>query len=122
MMCNDVYENYACTQHGDAEIHAMPDDTIDGGNRTNALKSQLNAAVTKAEVEQDKVRSLVCALVDQMKAEGAEPQKVVVAIKSAILGDTTVKAAPDSTHLKETEKMLQRALSWCLERYYGDAG
>jgi hypothetical protein len=99
----------------------MPDDAPDGGTQTNALKSQLSAAITKSEVEQEKVRALVCALVDQMKAEGAEPQKVVIAIKSAVLGDTTMKAAPDSTHLKETEKMLQRALTWCLERYYRDA-
>jgi hypothetical protein len=37
-----------------------------------------------------------------------------------MLSDTTVKAAPDPAHLKETEKMLQRALTWCIERYYGD--
>jgi len=52
------------------------------------------------------------------RSEGAEPEKVVIAVKSAMLGDTTVKAAPDSAHLKETEKMLQRALTWCIEQYY----
>lgn len=91
-----------------------------GANQTNALKTQLAVAVNNSAVEQDKVRSLVCALVDQMKSEGAQPEKVVIAIKSAVLGDITVKAAPDTAHLKETEKMLQRALTWCLERYYSD--
>jgi hypothetical protein len=114
-----VYENYACAQRGDTDIHAMADD-IPGSTRTNALKNQLSEEVTRPGVDQDKVRALVCALVDQMKSEGAEPEKVVIAVKSAMLGDTTAKAAPDSAHLQETEKMLQRALTWCIERYYGD--
>jgi len=112
-----MYESYACVQHGDADIHAMTDDTL-GGAKSTALKNQLSEAVTRSGVEQDKIRALVCALVDQMKSEGAEPEKVVIAVKSAMLGDTTVKAAPDSAHLKETEKMLQRALTWCIEQYY----
>jgi len=99
------------------DIHAMIDDNP-SGNKTNALKNQLSEAVTRSGIEQDKVRALVCAIVDQMKSEGAEPEKVVIAIKSAMLAETTVKAAPDSAHLKETEKMLQRALTWCIERYY----
>ena len=97
----------------------MSDDTR-GSAKTDALKTQLSEAVTRSGVEQDKVRALVCALVDQMKSEGAEPEKVVIAIKSAVLRDTTVKAAPDSAHLKETEKVLQRALTWCIEQYYTD--
>lgn len=101
------------------DIHAMIDETP-AGARTNALKNQLSEAVTRTEVEQDKVRALVCAIVDQMKSEGAEPEKVVIAIKSAMLAETTVKAAPDSAHLKETEKMLQSALTWCIEQYYAD--
>jgi hypothetical protein len=113
-----MYENYACAHNADMDIHAMTDDAT--GAKANALKNQLSQAVTHSGVEQDKVRALVCALVDQMKSDGAEPEKVVIAIKSAMLGDTTVKAAPDSAHLKETERMLQRALTWCIERYYGD--
>lgn len=101
------------------DIDAMTDDTS-SGTRTNALKNQLSEAVTRSGSEQDKIRALVCALVDQMKSEGAEPEKVLIAIKSAMLGDTTVKAAPDSAQLRETEKMLQRAVTWCIERYYGD--
>jgi len=50
----------------------------------------------------------------------AEPEKVVIAIKSAMLAEPTVKAAPDSAHLKDKEKMLQSALTWCIEQYYGD--
>lgn len=101
------------------DIHAMIDDTP-SGTTTDALKNQLSEAVARSGIEQDKVRALVCALVDQMKSEGAEPEKVVIAIKSAMLAEPTVKAAPDSAHLKETEKMLQRALTWCIERYYAD--
>ena len=97
----------------------MTDDTPDGG-RTNALKNQLSEAVTRSGIEQDKVRLLVCALVDQMKSEGAEPEKVVIAVKLAMLGDATVKAAPDPAYLKETEKLLQLALTWCIEKYYSD--
>jgi len=98
----------------------MTDDPQDSGNKTTLLKNQLTAAVRTSATEQDKVRGLVCALVDQMKSDGAEPEKVVIAVKSAVLGDTTVKAGPDSAQLKETEKMLQRALTWCIERYYAD--
>ncbi|HEY3745935.1 MAG TPA: hypothetical protein VGL17_06815 [Gemmatimonadaceae bacterium] len=97
----------------------MTDDTPDGA-RTNALKNQLSEAVTRSGIEQDKVRALVCALVDQMKSEGAEPEKVVIAVKSAMLGNATVRAAPDPAYLQETEKMLQLALTWCIEEYYGD--
>jgi hypothetical protein len=114
-----VYENYACAQRRDTDIHAMTDD-IRASTRTNALKNQLSEEVTRPGVDQDKVRALICGLVDQMKSEGAEPEKVVIAIKSAVLRDVTVKAAPDSAHLEETERMLQRALTWCIERYYGD--
>jgi hypothetical protein len=95
-------------------------DDIPDSTRTNALKNQLSEEVTRPGVDQDKVRALICGLVDQMKSEGAEPEKVVIAIKSAVLRDVTVKAAPDSAHLEETERMLQRALTWCIERYYGD--
>ena len=115
-----MYESYACIQLGDTDIHAMTDDNRGGTNQATALKRELSEAIAKPGVEPDKVRALVCALVDQMKTEGAEPEKVVIAIKSAVLGDATVKAAPDSSHLKETEKMLQRALTWCIERYYSD--
>ncbi|MEO8909581.1 MAG: hypothetical protein ABI408_05065 [Gemmatimonadaceae bacterium] len=99
---------------------AMTDDTFAGGDHAKALKNQLSAAVSRSEGQQDKVRDLVCALVDQMKSEGAEPEKVVIAIKSAVLGDTTIRAAPDSSHLREREKMLQHALTWCIQRYYGE--
>lgn len=98
----------------------MSDAHQNGDDKTRVLKGQLTAAVRTSAIEQDKVRALVCALVDQMKSDGAEPEKVVIAIKSAVLGDTTVKAAPAPTHLKETEKMLQTALTWCIERYYAD--
>jgi hypothetical protein len=114
-----LYESYTCARHGDTDIHAMTDDTPDGA-KTNALKNQLSEAVTRSGIEQDKVRALVCALVDQMKSEGAEPEKVVIAVKSAVLSETTVKAASDPANLKETEKMLQRALTWCIEQYYGE--
>ncbi|MGI8401872.1 MAG: hypothetical protein ACR2NS_09780 [Gemmatimonadaceae bacterium] len=99
----------------------MTDDTRGGANQTDALKNQLSQAVTKSGVEQEKIRELVCALVDHMKSEGAEPEKVVIAVKSAVLGDATAKAAPDSAHITETEKLLQRVLRLCIERYYGDA-
>jgi hypothetical protein len=97
----------------------MTDDTSDGA-KTKALKNQLSDAAARSGVEQDNVRALVCALVDQMKSEGAEPEKVVIAVKSAMLGSATVKSAPDPAYLKETEKMLQLALTWCIQQYYGD--
>jgi hypothetical protein len=115
-----AYENYACVPHGDVDIHAMTDDPLSGANNTKTLTNQLTAAVTNSAIGQEKVRGLVCAVVDQMKSEGAEPQKVVIAIKSAMLGDTTVKAGPDPAQMKEKEKMLQRAVTWCIERYYAD--
>jgi hypothetical protein len=114
------YKNYACAEHEEADIHAMTEDPLGGASPTKALKNELTAAMTNSAVEKEKVRALVCALVDQMKSEGAGPEKVVIAIKSAMLGDTTVKAAPDRANLKDTEKMLQSALTWCIERYYTD--
>jgi hypothetical protein len=98
----------------------MTDAPQSGDNKTKVLKNQLTAAVGTSAIEEEKIRSLVCALVDQMKSDGAQPEKVVIAIKSAVLGDVTVRAAPDPAHLRERDKVLQSALTWCIERYYSD--
>ncbi len=99
----------------------MTQDGDVGGDDTNALKAQLTAAVARPDIPSAKVRELVCALVDKMKAEGAPPEKVVIAVKSAVLGDRALRAVPDPGQLKEAEKVLQQALSWCIQQYYGAA-
>jgi hypothetical protein len=65
-----------------------------------------------------KIRELVCALVDKMKVEGAPPEKVVVTVKVAVLGPT-VRTDPNSHQPNSRQKLLEQALGWCIERYYG---
>ena len=83
------------------------------------LKARLSAAVTQNDPPLEKVRELVCALVDKMKADGAPPERVVIAVKLAVLGDTTLRALPNSHQLTDPEKLLEQALGWCIRRYYG---
>jgi hypothetical protein len=91
----------------------------DAGADTNALQAQLTAGVTQHDIPLEKVRALVCALVDKMKADGAAPEKVIIAVKLAVLRDVTVRAAPYSYQLTRQEKLLEQALGWCIQRYYG---
>jgi hypothetical protein len=91
----------------------------DAGADTNALQAQLTAGVTQHDIPLEKVRALVWALVDKMKADGAAPEKVIIAVKLAVLRDVTVRAAPYSHQLTRQEKLLEQALGWCIQRYYG---
>ena len=92
-----------------------------GGDDVNVLKARLSTAVAQPDIPLEKVRELVCALVEKMKADGAPPEKVIVAVKMAVLLDVTVRAALYSDHLTRQEKLLDQALAWCIQQYYGGA-
>jgi hypothetical protein len=90
-----------------------------GGEDVTVLKARLSAAVKQPDIPLEKVRELVCALVDKMKADGAPPEKVIIAVKLSVLHDAPVRATPFSHQLTRQEKILERALGWCIQRYYG---
>jgi hypothetical protein len=92
-----------------------------GGDDVNVLKARLSAAVAQPDIPLEKVRELVCAIVDKMKAGGAPPEKVIIAVKMAVLLDVTVRAALYSHQLTRREKLLEQALGWCIQQYYGGA-
>ena len=56
-----------------------------------------------------------------MKADGAPPEKVIIAVKLAVLRDATVSAAPYSHQFTRQERLLEQALCWCIQQYYGGA-
>jgi hypothetical protein len=85
---------------------------------TDLLKARLRAAVSQRDVAIESVRELVCALVEKMKAEGAPPEKVVIAVKAAVLGNIPVRAHPRSRRVAETQALLEKALTWCIHQYY----
>lgn len=87
------------------------------GRDAKAIAAQLSAVVRQPGVPPEKIRELVCALVDKMKAEGAPPEKVVIAVKQVVLQDIAIRATKDP--VKGPEKLLEQALSWCIGRYYG---
>jgi hypothetical protein len=93
--------------------HGVGDDDL------NVLKGQLAAAARQDGVPFEKVHELVCALVDIMKADGAPPEKVIIAVKLAVLRDVTVRATPYSHQVTRQEKLLDQALGWCIQQYYG---
>jgi hypothetical protein len=90
-----------------------------GGDDVNVLKARLSAAVSQPDIPLESVRELVCALVDKMKVDGAPPEKVIIAIKMSVLLDVTVRATLYSHQLTGREKLLDQALGWCIQRYYG---
>ena len=92
-----------------------------GGDDVNVLKARLSAAVAQPDIPLEKVRELVCAIVDKMKAGGAPSERVIIAVKMAVLLDVTVRAALYSHQLTRREKLLEQALGWCIQRYYGGA-
>jgi hypothetical protein len=86
----------------------------------SAIKARLQAEVARSNVAPDTVRELVCALVDRMKGDGEPPEKVVVAVKSALLGEPGEprRVAYDLDARAEAETLLRQALSWCIQQYY----
>jgi hypothetical protein len=90
-------------------------------DESDIIRSMLMSAVTRPDVAEEYMHALVCALVDEMKAAGAPPEKVVVEVKFALLGEPTVGASNSRNRLKDRERFLPRALAWCVERYYDGA-
>ncbi len=90
------------------------------GTDTNVLKAQLRVAASRQDVAAENVRRLVCALVDKMKADGAPPEKVVIEVKMAFLGGATMRAANNQNQLRDRERFLAEAVSWCIQQYYDE--
>jgi hypothetical protein len=88
------------------------------GDDMNALKARLSAAATRANSDAGELRTIVCALVDRMKSEGAPPEKVLVAVKHAFMGASEANH-PSRATLAESARTLSEAVSWCIEQYYG---
>jgi hypothetical protein len=103
------------------DIRAMtPEDEIDYGG--GVLETRLSAAIRDPGVSAETIRQLVCALVDKMKAGGAPPEKVLLAVKRALRGDGEViavgaKRTPQMTN----QEFVQQAVTWCIKRYYADS-
>ena len=85
----------------------------------SALQAQLGAHPTRTNIQVDEIRKRVCSLVDKMKADGAPPEKVVVAVKTAVLSLLRPIETLAPAEFKEAEKLLHQALTWCLEQYFG---
>jgi len=88
-------------------------------------KAKLSAAVTEPGVSAERICDLVCALVDSMKAAGSPPEKVVIAVKQAVLGDREVVADGAKRILHGTrrrQELLPQALTCCIQQYYREVG
>jgi hypothetical protein len=97
-----------------------PEDEIDYGG--GVLEARLSAAIRDPGVSEETIRQLVCALVDKMKAGGAPPEKVVLAVKRAVRGDTEVVAVgAKRTPQRTNQEFVQQAVTWCIKRYYADS-
>ena len=80
------------------------------------LRQQLAQEVQR--VDKPRIQELVNAIVDRMRSEGAPPERVVIAVKSAIVTGLGPTASPDPAKRTDSEKLLRDCLGWCLQRYY----
>jgi hypothetical protein len=68
-----------------------------------------------------RLHSEVCAVVDELKAAGWPPERVIVAVKRIAdeAGIRPTKAVLVRTaELANDDAMLVQMVSWCIERYY----
>lgn len=80
------------------------------------LRQQLTQEVQR--VDKARIQELVNAIVDRMRSEGAPPERVVIAVKSAIVSGLDPVTSPDPAKRGDSEKLLRDCLGWCLQRYY----
>jgi hypothetical protein len=80
------------------------------------LAQQLTKEVQR--VDKARIKELVNTIVDRMRSEGAPPERVVIAVKSAIVSGLNPIASPDPAKRTDSERLLRDYLGWCLQRYY----
>ena len=91
---------------------SLPDDSA-------AFQALLDARAGHTNIQVAEIRQRVCSIVDKMKNDGAPPEKVVVAVKAAVLSIMRPLETLAPAEFLQAERMLQQALSWCLDQYYG---
>ena len=89
------------------------------GDDPTAFQALADARAMRTNVQLAEIRQRVCAIVDKMKNDGAPPEKVVVAVKAAVLSIMRPLETLAPAEFLQAERMLQQALSWCLDQYYG---
>ena len=80
------------------------------------LQQQLTAEVRR--LDRPRIQELVNAIVDRMRSQGEPPERVVIAIKTAIVNGMSHVISPDPAKRSESEKLMRDCLGWCLQRYY----
>src|SRR5438270_2899584 len=93
-----------------------------------ALRDYLSKVVAihpvLAEAAQsEELRQRVCAMVDELKAAGWPPERVIVAAKqvSEDAGICTTLCVPSGiTPMTQQDVAIANVVSWCIQRYYGE--
>jgi hypothetical protein len=80
------------------------------------LRQQLTVEVKR--VDRVRIQELVNAIVDRMRNAGEPPERVVIALKTAIVSGMSHVTSPDPEQRAEAEKLMRDCLGWCLQRYY----
>jgi hypothetical protein len=80
------------------------------------LQQQLTDEVRRAD--RPRIQELVNTIVDRMRSQGEPPERVVIAVKTAIVSGMTHVTSPDPAQRGESEKLMRDCLGWCLQRYY----
>ena len=90
------------------------------------LKAQLVTAVLPLSSSvMDDLRGAVCAYVDDRKADGMAPEKLIVELK-AIAREAGIRADPiaisepldPGSPVTGTGTLLDQMVRWCIQRYY----
>ena len=91
-----------------------------------ALQDSLRTiAISQPAVLTDACRAAlkdrVCAVVDELKAEGLPPERVIVAVKQMAqeAGLSPSRGVLTVAPLAGRDALVVGMISWCIERYYG---
>jgi hypothetical protein len=76
---------------------------------------------TAPKIGQDALREHLCAAVDELKAAGWMPERVIIAVKQ-IAEDAGLRPSRALLHngvaLSERDMTIMAIVRWCIERYY----
>ena len=88
---------------------SRPGDVAERAERAIAASFHTHLADT------DALRSAVCDYVAALRAAGAEPQQMLVAVKRLL---ERARPPGPGTHREEQRALEQQVIRWCIEEYY----
>lgn len=91
-------------------------------NGFTEVSSQLRVALSTHPVDDGALRAAVCAYVDAARAQGWPVERVIIELKRiAESEDGPVNRWSHATDRIDGQRVVARAVSWCVEHYFRGA-